>query len=152
MDISEFAVDVDLYEQGKRIEFGQGAHICIRSAGSERAQKVRERLYKPYATWKEIPADILARIHADWLAQGLVTEFVGFTDDGKAIDVDLSSAEDQKRFAALLVKPKFKAFRGKMLQIALDEANFQAAADEATEKNSASTPAGGSAGGGKPKS
>jgi hypothetical protein len=152
MEISEFAVDVDLYEQGKRIEFGATAHICIRSAGSDRAQKVRERLWKPYATWKDVPPEMLARINCDWLAQGLLTEFVGFTDGGTAIEVDLSTSEDQKRLAGLLGKPKFKAFRTKMLQIALEDANFQAAADEALEKNSASTPAGGSAGGGKPKS
>ena len=152
MDLSKLEVDLSLYEDGKKIEFGDGAYIRIRSAGSERAQKVRERLYKPYSTWVgDLPADILANIHAYWLAQGLLAEFVGFTADGKPVNVDLGLADDQKRLADVLRQPKFRAFRNKMLQVALDEANFQALADEALEKNSESLPAGDSGGAGKRK-
>jgi hypothetical protein len=135
MDLNDFAVDPTTYENGKKIEFGGGTHIGVRSAGADRAQKVRERLWKPYASWKEVPADIQAKINANWLAQGLLTEFVGFTVDGKPFEVDLSKPEDQKRLGDLLGQPKYKAFRSKVLGIALDEGNFQAAADQAAEGN-----------------
>lgn len=153
MELDDFAVDPDLYENGKRVELGAGAHIAVRSASSSRAQKVRERLWKPYANWtKDLPEDITNRLNADWVAQGLLAEFAGFTVGGEPLEVDLSKAEDQRRLGEILARPKYKALCQRVRVIAFDEANFQAAADEATEKNSATSPAGGSGGDDRPKS
>ena len=147
MDLSKLSVDPVMYEDGKRIEFGEGAHIRIRSAASDKAQKVRARLYKPYETWRDdIPADALANIHALWLAQGLLTEFEGFTIGGKPLKIDLSTPQGQKELSDILRRPTFKALRSQLLQIALNEANFQAAADEVVEKNSESLTDGSSGG------
>jgi hypothetical protein len=149
MDLSKLSVDPVMYEDGKRIEFGEDAHIRIRSAASDKAQKVRTRLYKPYETWRdEIPPEALATIHSYWLAQGLLTEFEGFELGGQPLKIDLTKEAGQKDLAEILRRPTFKALRSQLLQIALNEANFQAAADEVVEKNSESS-AGGSSGGGK---
>lgn len=146
MDISEFEVDPGLYEGGKRLEFGEGSYITIRAAGSERASKVRERLWKPYVTWKEIPSEIQAKLSALWIAQGLLAEFVGWTDKDKPLSFDLSKSEDQNRLGELLAAPKFRPLRNRIVGFAVEESNFQAAQDEVLEKNSESSPAGASSG------
>lgn len=150
MKLEEFEVDPSAYEDGKRIEFGDSAYVSVRSAGSEKAIKVRERLWKPYATWKDVPKNILDKLNAQWVAQGLLAEMVGFTIGGSLIVVDLSKTEDQKRLADILVRPEYKGFRGRIIGIALDEANFQAAVDGVIEKNSESSPAGISSGANTP--
>src|SRR3546814_16481227 len=96
MDLNELAVDPAIYENGKKIELGSGAHFSVRSAGSERATKVRERLWKPYSTWKDVPKDVLDRLNADWCAQGRLADFVGFTDAGTPV-VDAPPTADRKR-------------------------------------------------------
>lgn len=152
MDLNDFAVDPELFDNGKRINVGPDAYFSVRSAASTRAQKVRERLWKPYANFtKDLDEKITDRLNADWIAQGLLSEFV-MNIDGKPFEVDLSKPEDQRRLAEVLVKPKYKAFCQRVRVIAFDEANFQAAEDEVTEKNSERSPAGGSAGAGKQKS
>lgn len=147
MELDDLAVDPTDYEDGKKLPLGDDCYIRIRSFSSERARKVNERLRRPYATFtKELPQATLDRINSDLIAQGLVTEFVGFTDGGKALEFDLSLADDQKRFAATILAPKYRALRDKIIGFSLDAANFQAAQDEGLAKNSATSPAGGSAG------
>lgn len=147
MNLDDLAVDPGDYEDGKKLTLGDDCYIRIRSAGSERARKARERLWKPYATFtKELPQATLDQINANWCAQGLVSEFVGFEDGGKALTFDLSLADDQKRLAELIRVPRFKALRNKIIGFALEDANFQAAQDGMLEGNSGTTPAGGSAG------
>lgn len=141
MDLREFEVDPSTYEGGKRVEFGDGAYVGVRSAGSERATKVRERIWKPYATWKTVPQDVLDKLNAQWIAQGILSEMVGFTIDGKPLTIDLSKPEDQKRLTDILAKPAYKGFRSRVIGISLDEANYQAAVDEAVMGNSESSPA-----------
>lgn len=152
MDLNEFAVDLDRYENGKRIEFSPTAYIVIRSTGSERARKVLERLWEPYATWREVPQEVTERIDADLLAQGLLVEFVGFTDGDKPIVVDLTIEADRLRLSEVLRQPKFKPFRGRCFGIARADAQFQAKKDAELEKNSEHSLDGNSAGGGKRKS
>src|SRR3546814_683194 len=152
MDLNELAVDPAIYENGKKIELGSGAHFSVRSAGSERATKVRERLWKPYSTWKDVPKDVLDRLNADWCAQGLLAEFVGFTDAGTPVVVDLSKAEDQARLAQILRQPKSVGLRGRIIKIAIDESNYQAAEDDVTEGKSVASPDGSSASGEAPTS
>lgn len=152
MNLEEFAIDPTLYEDGKRVDFDGGAYIRVRSAASERSQKVRERLWKPYANWtREIPPETVNRLNADWAAQGLLAEFVGFNVGGKPLDVDLGNPEDQRKLGTILAGPKYKAFLIKIRAIALDEAGYQAEEEGATEKNSDPTPDGASGGGAKRK-
>lgn len=146
MDLREFEVDPSTYEGGKKVEFGDGAYVSVRSAGSERATKVRERLWKPYTTWRTVPQEVLDKLNAQWIAQGLLAEMVGFSIDGKPLALDLSKPEDQKRLADILAKPAYKGFRSRVIGISLDEANFQAAIDQAVEGNSERSPAGNSSG------
>lgn len=146
MDLREFAVDPSTYEDGKRIEFGEGVYVTVRSAGSERAVKVRERLWKPYATFKNVPQNVQDKLNAQWIAQGLMREMVGFTVDSQALKVDLTTEDDQKRLSGILAQPAYKGFRSRIIGIAIDESNFQASIDAVTEKNSASSPIGNSDG------
>lgn len=144
MDLNEFAVDPDVYENGKKVELGQGAYMRVRNAKSDRATKVRERIWKPYATWKDVPNDILARLNADWCAQGLLTEFVGFSIGGQPIIVDLSKEADQKRLAGILKDKKYSGMRSRIIGIAWDDANYQDAEEEGIEGKSAPSPDGSS--------
>ena len=109
IDLDELAVDTKLFEEGKKVEFGEDSHIRIRSAGSTRAQKIREELWKPYATWTDIPKDVLDSLNAQWIAKGLLTEFVGFAADGNLLTFDLSKEEDCERLGLILKAPKYKA-------------------------------------------
>lgn len=151
MELREFAVNPSLYEDGKKIEFGEGVYVTVRSAGSERATKVRERLWKPYSTFKEVPPKMLDRLNAQWIAQGLLTAMVGFTVDKKPLVLDLTKEEDQKRLSGILAEPAYKAFRAKIIGISIDEANYQATIDQAVLGNSESSPATASSGADKPK-
>ena len=135
MNLSDFAVDPTLCDDGKKIEFGGGAYIRVRSASAEKARKVRDRLWKPYASWKDVPEDITAKVNARWLAQGVLTEFVGFDVDGTPLAVDLSKPDDQTKLADILVQPRFKALRNKLLGLAIDDANFSAESDQAAAGN-----------------
>ena len=135
LDLKSLSVDPKTFEDGKRIELGDGAYIGVRSTSSIRANKVRERLFKPYANWRQVPDDVLARLNAEWLAEGILTEFHGFAQGGQPIEIDLTKVEDQKRLASLLKQAPYKALRSRILTIAMDEANFQAAEDAAAEEN-----------------
>lgn len=146
MELREFAVDPSTYEDGKRIPLGEGVHVTVRSAGSERATKVRERLWKPYSTFRAVPPEVLDKLNARWIAQALLSEMVGFTIKGQPLTVDLSVEEDQERLATILAAPEYKGFRGKIIGIAIDESNYQASMAAVTEKNSVSSPAGISSG------
>lgn len=141
MKLESFAVAADTYEEGTRIDFGEGVYIRVRSANSERSTSVRERLWKPYSTWLEIPQQVRDKLNARWIAQGLLAEMVGFTVGGEPLEVDLSIKEGQDALADILVEAEYKGFRNKVIGIALDDANFQASVDEVTEKNSGSSPA-----------
>ena len=146
MELESFEVEVSTYENGKRIPLGEGAHVTVRSTGSERATKVRERLWKPYATFREVKPEVLDLLNSRWIAQGILVEMVGFTIDGKTLDLDLTSKEDQERLVKILMRPEYKGFRNRIIGLALDETNFQASIDEDLEKNSGSSPARGSSG------
>lgn len=135
MDIAEFAVDPALYDNGKRVDFGEGAYMGIRSANSDFAQKVRARLWKPYESFREVSDEVKARINSDWVAQGLLTEFVGFTDGADPITFDPADDASKTALSAKLVQARFKAMRNKIIGLALDDAQFQAIADAVTEKN-----------------
>lgn len=151
MKLESFEVETSAYEEGRRIPLGEGAYVTVRSAGSERATKVRERLWKPYATFREVPKNILDKLNAKWVSQGLLAEMVGFTIDGKDLALDLTTKDDQDRLAGILERAEYKGFRNRIIGIALDETNFQAASDEETEKNSETSPASGSSGAKKTK-
>ncbi|NIJ40343.1 hypothetical protein FHS78_000613 [Parvibaculum indicum] len=150
IDLDELAVDTKLFEEGKKVEFGEDSHIRIRSAGSTRAQKIREELWKPYATWTDIPKDVLDSLNAQWIAKGLLTEFVGFAADGNLLTFDLSKEEDCERLGLILKAPKYKALRNRFIQISLDEKNFQQANDAVLEKNSGRSRTGSSSGANTP--
>ena len=146
MELEEFAVNPKLYEDGKKIPLGKDCYIRLRSAGSTHAQKVRERLWKPYATWEEIPQDILDGLNAQWVAEGLLTEFVGFTIDGKPLTVDLGKADDQNRLAKVFGKPEYKAVARRFIRMSFEDKQFQDEGDEVLEKNSGRSRAGSSSG------
>jgi len=144
MDLDEFAVDPDLCENGKRVDLGSETYITVRSSNSERAKAVRERLWKPYSTWKDVPKDILTRLNADWIAQGLLSEMVGFTHNKQPLLLDLTKDADQKRLSLILRDAKYVGFRSRVIGIAIEDGNYQAAGEAAIEGKSATTPAGSS--------
>lgn len=146
MDLKAFAVSPTVYENGKRIEFGENTYVSVRSAGSERAAKVRDRLWKPYATWREVPPKVLDKLNAQWIAQGLLAEMVGFTVGGQSLAVDLAKEEDQERLSDILAAPEYKGFRSRIIGISIDESNFQNAVESAIEGNSEGSHAGASSG------
>jgi hypothetical protein len=135
MDLNDFAIDPAQYEEGREIPLGDGCSVTIRAAGSKRGAKVRDRLMKNYLGWREIPDDVMARINAEWLAQGLIGRFEGFTDKGSPLSFELTKAEDQQRLAHLLAQPRFKALRSRLLSIAMDESGFSAASETAAAEN-----------------
>lgn len=150
MKLESFEVETSAYEDGRKIPLGEGAYVTVRSTGSERATKVRERLWKPYSTFREVQNDILDKLNAQWISQGLLAEMVGFTVDGKMLDLDLTKKEDQSRLSSIIEKPEYKGFRQRIIGIAMDEKNYQAVIDEDTEKNSVTSPASGLSGAKKP--
>lgn len=148
MDLNEFLVDEDQYENGKRFDIGPDAYVRLRSWGSSHARKTLDRLAKPYRGWTgDLPPEINTKIDAYHLAQGLITEMVGFTLDGEPFVVDMSQEADQRRVAEFLLRPAAKPFRDKLKLLALNDAAYQEAQDGQLEKNSATSPAGSSSGG-----
>lgn len=135
MDLSEFAVDPETYENGKKVEFGDGAYIRVRAMGSEHAQKVRDKIWAPYVTWKEVPDNLSAKLNARWIVRGLLTEMVGFTLGGKPVKFDPNDQDSQEGLIKDLAEPRYKPFRTRVLTIAASDTNYQAAQDEALEKN-----------------
>lgn len=147
MDLQDFDIDPDAYENGKRFVFGAKSYVCMRAIGSARAEEVRKRLWQPYEAWTDVPAVELAKINAMWLAQGILTEIVGFTDGGKPFAVDLTKEEDRLRLSGILKTPEKKAFVRRLMTMAGAETGFQVAKTMVTEKNSGGSPAGASPGG-----
>jgi len=136
MKLSSFALDLSDVEDGKKLELGNGLYVRVRSGNSERAQKVLARLWQPYAGWREVKMEIQDRIGADYLAQALLTEFVGFeSDDGEVLTFDLSTSADQARLSALLVQPDMRAFSRRLREFAAIDTNFQRADEASAEKN-----------------
>lgn len=150
MEISELFVDENVYENGQRFDLGEGGWAVVRASQSERAQKVLQRLVKPYRAlplpW---PPEIRARVDALWLTQGVLVQVGGLTFNGKPLDADMANEDDRKRLTEILVLPGAKPFRQRLLDLAAIDSNFQAAADEGLEGNFAASPAGSSPGGGK---
>ncbi|CCG08281.1 unnamed protein product [Pararhodospirillum photometricum DSM 122] len=131
MDLNDFAVDEGLFEGGFVLMLSADSGVRLRSAGSDKAQAVRERLYKPYSSFREIPDDIQARLTCDWIAQGLAVEWIGpWTIGGVPLDTS-----DPKVVSQALQHPKFKPLRTKLLLAASSEDNFRAAAEAGAEKN-----------------
>jgi hypothetical protein len=152
MNLEEFAVDPELYENGKRVDLSADAYIVVRSAASKRAQEVRERLWKPYRAFRQTPQDIQTRLNALWAAEGLLVKIVGFAVDGAPLDLDLGKEEDRARLGKVLCDKKYVGFVGRVLLIAYEDANYQAQTDSVTEGNSGASPAGSSASGEAPSS
>jgi hypothetical protein len=150
MDLREFAVDPATYQDGKRIDFADGFFVRVRSAGSEQASKVRERLWKPYAAFRNTAKIPLETLNAQWAAQGLLSEIAPFSIDGKEYILDLALESDQKALSAILARPEFVGLRSRIIGIAIDESNFQAEIDGSVEKNSAGSRTGSSDGANTP--
>jgi hypothetical protein len=143
MELTSLAIDPALYEDGRKVEFGDGCYIRVRASASDKARKALQRLWKPYATWKELPPEVSARIDADWIAQGLLSEMVGFSVGGEPLVLDLTLKADQERLSALIQAPEYKAFRAKVVALANEDSGFQTGG---VEGNSASTRGGTSSG------
>jgi hypothetical protein len=153
MNLEEFAVDPNSYENGRRVQLSDDAYVGVRAAGSKRAQEVHKRLWSPYKHFrKDVPPDVVSKLNAHWVAEGLLTEMSGFSVGGKPIDADFASEEDCKRLGRVLTDRKYIGFVGRVMIIAYEDTNFQDAADSVTEKNSATSPAGSSASGEAPSS
>jgi len=148
MDMNNFAVDLDRFEDGATLMLSETSGVKMRSTGSDKAQKVRERLYEPYSGFREIPDDISLRLTCDWIAQGLVVEWIGddWTLDGKSLDT-----ADQKAMSKALQDKRLKPLRDKLFGFAINEKNFRDRQEAEAEKNSEPGPNGGSAGAKTPK-
>lgn len=129
VDLTEFAIEPNLSENGVVIPLGDGASITIRSADCAHSTKVLERVLKPYRGWKNIPDEVTNRVDARWVAEGLIVTWEGITIDGRKVPYDA------EKVTAILQEPKYKALRQKVVQMARNEANFQAEATEELEKN-----------------
>ncbi|WP_193183272.1 hypothetical protein [Nisaea sediminum] len=131
MELNEFAVDPKKSEDGFKLELSETSGVVLRSASSEKAAKVLERLMKPYVAFQKIPDDVSRRIDAQFVCQGLVASWYGpWTLDGKKIDTS-KPGEMEK----LLQDPRFAALRRKLIMAARNEANFKEELEAAAEKN-----------------
>ena len=131
MDLNDFAVSVETYEDGFTLMLSDDCGVKLRAAGSDKAQKVRDRLWEPYQSFREIKDDVQNRLNADWIAQGLVVEWIGpWTIGGKPVKTD-----DPKTISDVLRQKAFKPLRTKLLSAALNDDNFRAAGEAVAAKN-----------------
>ncbi|MBB4267732.1 hypothetical protein [Roseospira visakhapatnamensis] len=129
MDLNDFAVGA-AYEDGFTLMLSEDCGVKLRAAGSDKAQKVRERLWEPYSSFREIPDGIRAKLNARWIAEGLVVEWVGpWKVDGKPLPTDVAEV------AKILARPALKPLATRLLQASLNDENFRAGKEAAAEKN-----------------
>lgn len=143
MVMSSLAVDIDRFENGAVLMLSETCGARLRSVSSEEAQKVRERLYEPYSGFREIPPAINQRIVCDYIAQGLVVEWIGPWADCDDKPLDTS---DWQAMSKALQDKRAKVTRDRLFGFAANEKTYQDHRDAEAEKNSEPGPNGGSGG------
>lgn len=96
--MKKYAVDKDAVSQGTWVLFDEGVEIKIASLKSDEAKKLRRKLEAPYRAMREIPAHVQEDILTKMLAQVVVKDWKGLTDEeGNAITFSVEKADELLR-------------------------------------------------------
>lgn len=131
MDFNTYLTDSAAEQDGKWFDFGPDAKIKLRAPSSNKSREVRKSLEKPFVALtragQTIPDDKLEEILIKQMAQALIVDWSGFTDNGVALDFSATAAE------ALLVK--YPRLRNIIAKIISDDEAFSVAQKEDAVKN-----------------
>jgi len=133
MKFSTFATDIESEETGKWFELGDGARIKLRSFQSKRSSDVREALEAPYIalkrTGKSIPSEEQETLLIRQMAQAIVVDWEGFTeDDGETLVPFTAKAAEAKL-------SEFREFRNLVARLVTDDDAFKVQTKVEAEKN-----------------
>lgn len=133
MKFSTFATDVESEENGKWFDLGDGARIKLRSFQSKRSQEVREALEAPYLamkrTGKGIPQAEQEKLLIKQMAQAIVADWEGFTEDDDVTEIPYSPAAAEDKLN------KFREFRNLVARLVTDDDAYKLQAKADAEKN-----------------
>ena len=112
MKLSKFKTNQTLETEGVWIDIGEGAKIKVARIGNTAYAKHLERLYKPYRKMQRtgtVPDDIQRKIFVDAIANTILLDWDGFTNDNDqpvpySVDAAIQYLTDMKDFRELVVE------------------------------------------------
>jgi len=133
MDLAKtFKTDTAKEQEGTWVPLDDGtAKLKIARMNNPRYREAQQRKlqrYKMAARSKVVPDDVWEGILNELIAETILVDWEGITNDGKPYPYSVENAKQSLT--------ELKDFREMVLGFADDMANFKASLDEATEKNS----------------
>lgn len=122
MDIGKLKTNLDLESEGVWVELGEGARIKVARMNNPRHSAALRRITKPYRRQIEagtLNEDISYRLIGEALAEGILLDWEGLTDNGEEIKYSPKTAKD------LLTNPQLRDFRGQVEAAATDAEQFR---------------------------
>lgn len=112
MKFSKFKTNQSLEVEGVWVDIGEGAQVKVARIGNTAYQKYIERAYKPYRKMQRtgtVPEDLQRRIFTDALANTILLDWKGFTDDNDqpipySVDAAVKHLGEYKDFRELIVE------------------------------------------------
>lgn len=130
MDLNDWAVG-STYDDGFVMMLSEDCGVRLRAAGSQASQNAREAIYEPYQAFTKLPDDLRVRLTAQWLAKGIVVEWIG---PWKVGGKDFPKS-DPVKVAEILSDKRYRPLTTKLLAAAMDDDNYRERAEAAAEKN-----------------
>jgi len=112
MKFSKFKTNQSLEIEGVWVDIGEGAKVKVARVGNTAYAKYIERAYKPYRKMQRtgtVPEDLQRRIFIDAIANTILLDWSGFTDDKDqpipySVDAAVKQLTDLKDFRELIVE------------------------------------------------
>jgi hypothetical protein len=139
MDFNTYAYDRDLAENGRKIDLGDDAYLIICRWLNKRMQKRFNDLMSPYsnesitfgkfAANSEVPDEKQADIMRQVVAETVLTNWGGMTDEGVPVEYSVENA--------IKIFKKHEGFMLDVIERSQDDATFKSQAMDAELGNSA---------------
>lgn len=127
MDFNAYAYDEKLAEEGRKLPLGGGAFLVICRWGNAKFVKRFNDLTKPYGpqsanfgkfgTQSNIPDDKMIGIMKQLVAETILVDWGGMTEDGEPLDYSVDNA--------IAIFTKHEKFMLDVIEQAQDDANFK---------------------------
>lgn len=129
LNIDDVAVDPDAYENGTKVDLGNGAWVKIRSTKSGNAVQAYVDAARPLMDKEGTTPDEEREFYAEYLSKGVIVDWGGI--EGKNGEI----AFTPENAFTILSDPKYVRFLDMIKRKVNDESHFDAKTIEADAKN-----------------
>lgn len=130
MDLTKYKTDEALEQEGVWVDIGDGAKLKIAHNDNPKHREALRRLMKPYRVQFRngtLPDDIADNIQLQALVDGVLRDWEGIKENGKAVEFN--------RGNAIRVLTEYRMIRDLVKEVAMSEAAFRAEDLEDAAKN-----------------